>query len=79
MIGSAGSGASGAEFVEAESFVEEGAAVEEVQFLRDDMAAMAWAVENQLQGDLDAPVDGHEAYLRWLQLNPAPAPPTQTP
>jgi hypothetical protein len=52
--------------------VEEGPALEEVQFLRDDMAAMAWAVENQLQGDLDAPVDGHEAYLRWLQLNPAP-------
>lgn len=59
--------------------VEEAAAIEEVQFLRDDMAAMAWAVENQLQGDLDAPVDGQEAYLRWLQLNPAPAPPTATP
>jgi hypothetical protein len=59
--------------------VEEGDALEEVQFLRDDMAAMAWAVENQLQGDLDAPVDGQEAYLRWLQLNPAPAPPKATP
>lgn len=42
------------------------------------MAAMAWAVENQLQGDLDAPVDGREAYLRWLQVNPAPAPPQAT-
>ncbi len=59
--------------------VEEGSSLEEVQFLRDDMAAMAWAVENQLQGDLDAPVDGREAYLRWLQANPAPAPPLATP
>ena len=58
--------------------VEEGDALEEVLFLRDDMAAMAWAVENQLQGDLDAPVDGREAYLRWLQVNPAPAPPQAT-
>lgn len=55
--------------------VEESDALEEVLFLRDDMAAMAWAVENQLQGDLDVPVDGREAYLRWLQANPAPAPP----
>ncbi len=59
--------------------VEEAGALEEVLFLRDDMAAMAWAVEHQLQGDLDAPVDGQEAYLRWLQLNPAPPPPQATP
>jgi hypothetical protein len=59
--------------------VEEADAIEEVLFLRDDMAAMAWAVERQLQGDLDAPVDGQEAYLRWLQQNPAPAPPQSTP
>jgi hypothetical protein len=59
--------------------VEEGDALEEVLFLRDDMAAMAWAVEHQLQGDLDAPVDGQEAYLRWLKVNPAPAPPQATP
>jgi hypothetical protein len=55
--------------------VEESDAIEEVMFLRDDMAAMAWAVEHQLQGDMDAPVDGHEAYLRWLQDNPVPNPP----
>lgn len=58
--------------------VEEGDALEEVLFLRDDMAAMAWAIENQLQGDLDAPVDGRESYLRWLQVNPAPAAPQAT-
>jgi len=59
--------------------VEEGDALEEVLFLRDDMAAMAWAIEHQLQGDLDDPVDGHEAYLRWRQVNPAPPPPAATP
>ena len=58
--------------------VEEADAIEEVLFLRDDMAAMAWAVEHQLQGDLDAPVDGQEAYLRWLQLHPVPDPPQAT-
>jgi hypothetical protein len=56
--------------------VEEADPLEEVLFLRDDMAAMAWAIEHQLQGDLDTSVDGHEAYLRWRQLNPEP-PPTQ--
>jgi hypothetical protein len=43
--------------------------LEHVRFLRDDMAAMAWAVEHQLQGDLDAPVDAHEAYLQRIQAN----------
>ncbi|MBE1161778.1 hypothetical protein [Dyella acidiphila] len=57
---------------------EEADAIEEVQFLRDDMAAMAWAVENQLQGDLDKAVDGQEAYLRWLKANPVPPPPQAT-
>ena len=28
--------------------------------------------------NLDAPVDGQEAYLRWLQSHPAPAPPQST-
>jgi hypothetical protein len=58
--------------------VEEADPLEEVLFLRDDMAAMAWAVEHQLQGDMDAAVDAHEAYLRWLQVNPAPALAAQT-
>jgi hypothetical protein len=59
--------------------VEEGDALEEVLFLRDDMAAMAWAIEHQLQGDLDAPVDGHEAYFRWREVNPEPPPPAAAP
>jgi hypothetical protein len=52
--------------------------LEDVQFLRDDMAAMAWAVEHQLQGDLDVAIDGAEAYLQRLETNPAPAPPQAT-
>jgi len=58
---------------------EDGDAVEEVLFLRDDMAAMAWAIEHQLQGDLDAPVDGHEAFLRWQKVNPPATRPQATP
>jgi hypothetical protein len=58
--------------------VDDAVALEEVLFLRDDMAAMAWAVENQLHGDLDAPVDAQEAYLARLKTNPPPAHPTAT-
>ncbi len=54
-------------------------AIEEVAFLRDDMAAMAWAVENALQGDLDAPVDAYQMYLQRLAANPPPPPPTAAP
>lgn len=48
-------------------------------FLRDNMAAMAWAVENELQGDLDSPIDGQQAYLQRLQTNPPPPPPPGIP
>jgi hypothetical protein len=58
--------------------VSDAAAIEEVLFLRDDMAAMAWAVENQLQGDLDAPVDAYQMYLQRIAQNPAAPPPTAT-
>lgn len=54
------------------------AAIEEVLFLRDDMAAMAWAVENRLQGDLDAPVDAYQMYLQRIAKNPPPSPPVAT-
>jgi hypothetical protein len=54
-------------------------ALEEVHFLRDDMAAMAWAVEHQLQGDLDAPIDAYEMYLQRIKADPPPAPPVVTP
>jgi hypothetical protein len=54
------------------------AAIEEVLFLRDDMAAMAWAVENQLQDDLDAPVNAYQMYLQRIAKNPPPPPPVAT-
>ena len=42
---------------------DDAAAIEDVLFLRDDMAALAWAVEQKLAGALDLPVDGYEQYL----------------
>ncbi|HEY2293158.1 MAG TPA: hypothetical protein VGM86_20850, partial [Thermoanaerobaculia bacterium] len=57
---------------------EDADALEEVLFLRDDMAAMAWAVEHRLQGDLDAPVDAYEMYLRRVQPDLPPPPPAAT-
>ncbi len=59
--------------------VEDADALEDVLFLRDDMAAMAWAVEHHLQGDLDSPVDAHEMYLQRLKANPPLEPPQATP
>jgi hypothetical protein len=59
--------------------VEDASAVEDLMFLRDDMAAMAWAVEKHLQGDLDAAIDAQEAYLDRLRANPPAPPPTATP
>jgi hypothetical protein len=58
--------------------VSDAPALEQVVFLRDDMAAMAWAVERALQGDLDARVDAYQMYLQRLAANPAPKPPTAT-
>lgn len=55
-----------------------GDALEEVLFLRDDMAAMAWAVEHQLQGDLDAPLDAYGMYLQRIKADPLPPPPKAT-
>jgi hypothetical protein len=50
-------------------------AIEEVLFLRDDQAALAWAVEHQLQSDLDSPINAYETYLARLKQQPLPAPP----
>lgn len=58
--------------------VNDAQAIEEVRFLRDDMAAMAWAVETQLQGDLDAPVDAYQMYLQRIKNTPPPGPPPAT-
>lgn len=50
-------------------------AVEEVLFLRDDQAAMAWGVERQLQGDLDRALDAYDLYLHRIKGDPPPGPP----
>jgi hypothetical protein len=49
--------------------VEDGPALENVVFLRDDQAAMCWAVEDTLMGPLDNARSGYES-----QLTPPPAP-----
>ena len=56
---------------------DEGPPIENVHFLRDDMAAMGWAVEHKLHGTWDAPVDAFEAYLAALGLDPVPVPAPQ--
>jgi hypothetical protein len=53
--------------------------LEDVVFLRDNVAAMAWGVEQKLQGAIDLPVDGYEQYLARLRANPPPAPPPAAP
>jgi hypothetical protein len=59
--------------------VEESDELEQVQFLRDEIGAMAWAVEHRLHGDLDAMVDAHEAYLDRIKADPPPPPPSAAP
>jgi hypothetical protein len=58
--------------------VDDAGALEEVLLLRDDQAAMAWAVEHQLQSDLDAPLDAYEMYLQRIKNDPPPGPPAAT-
>jgi hypothetical protein len=53
--------------------------LEDVIFLRDNTAAMAWGVEQKLQGALDVAVDGYEQYLVRLALDPPPPPPPHLP
>jgi hypothetical protein len=53
--------------------------LEEVLFLRDDMAAMAWAVEHRLPSELDSATDAYALYQQKLRNNPLPPPPTTTP
>ena len=53
---------------------DEGKALESVNFLRDEMAAMAWAVEHALHGNLDAPIDPYQAYLARIGADPPPVP-----
>ena len=51
----------------------DGPVLEEVLFLRDEMAAMGWAVEQQIQGPMDQAVDGYEAWRLRLIADPPPA------
>ena len=52
--------------------------LEEVLFLRDDMAAMAWAVQHSLQSDLDAPMDAYDMYQQRIKTDPPTPPPVAT-
>jgi hypothetical protein len=52
----------------------EGAPLEEIYFLRDDMAAMSWAVEHALQGPLDVPVDALQLAFEFDAAIPEPPP-----
>jgi hypothetical protein len=58
---------------------QDAAPLEEVVFLRDDLAAMGWAIEKTLQSPADLPVDGQEAFLRRLKDQPPPPPPAAPP
>jgi hypothetical protein len=49
-------------------------ALEDVVFLRDNTAALAWAVQQKLQGGADLPVNGYEAYLARLAADPTQVP-----
>jgi len=59
--------------------VQDGPAVEEVLFLRDEMAEMAWGVEKKIMGPLGKGVDGYEAWrLRLGDDGPLSAPSTSS-
>jgi hypothetical protein len=58
--------------------VQDGDALEDVTFLRDEMAAIGWAVEQKVPGQLDTSLDRHEAYMARLAAEsdgPAPVSP----
>jgi hypothetical protein len=59
--------------------VMEGEPLEDVLFLRDDMAAMAWAVEHRLQGPMDAPIDALQVAFEHDAALPEPPLPVQVP
>jgi hypothetical protein len=57
----------------------DGPDLEDVLFVRDEMAAMGWGVERKIQGPLDTALDGYEPYFQRLAAlqaaAPAPSPP----
>jgi hypothetical protein len=56
----------------------EGAPVEEVRFLRDEMANVAWAVERIVESPTGRPLDRYQAYQDELRRNPPVPPAVQT-
>jgi hypothetical protein len=56
----------------------EGAPVEDVRFIRDEMANLAWAVERVVESPTGRPVDRYEAYQDELRRNPPASAPAQT-
>jgi len=61
------------------NFVVDGDTLEDVLFIRDDMADMAWAIQKRILGPLDAGVDGYESYRQRIAKNPPPDRPTAKP
>ena len=59
--------------------VMEGAPLEDVVFLRDDMAAMAWAVEHRLHGPMDSALDALQLAFEHDTAYPPPPLPVQVP
>lgn len=52
----------------------DGPELDRVVMLRDDMAALGWAVEERVRSQLDRPLDAHEAYFARVRELPAPLP-----
>jgi hypothetical protein len=48
--------------------------LEQVLFMRDEMAAMGWGIEQIVEGALDRGVSGYEAWLQSLAQSAAPGP-----
>lgn len=57
----------------------DGPEVEDVLFVRDEMAAMGWGIERKIQGPLDTPLDGYEPYFQRIAELQAAAPAAPTP
>jgi hypothetical protein len=57
----------------------DGPDVEDVLFVRDEMAAMGWGVERKIQGPLDTALDGYEPYFKRLAALQAAAQPQAQP
>jgi hypothetical protein len=57
----------------------DGPELEQVAFVRDEMAAVGWGIERVLQGPMDAPLDGYEPWRLRLEADPPPPPRQRTP